>query len=96
VLLDFYQVINKKEKQLEIIYVGCDTTEREHMQYYRQMPWVYIPYGDPRIQQLKGRYDVKGIPALIALRPTGELITKEGRSQILTNDYWAWDDWVKL
>jgi nucleoredoxin len=47
------------------------------------MPFCAIPYTeDQRIQNLKQRFGINGIPTLVILDPNGEPITFEGRTDI--------------
>ena len=46
------------------------------------MPWLAIPFNDPRIQDLSDRFSVDGIPSLFILSADGQVITEEGRERI--------------
>lgn len=47
------------------------------------MPWHAIPYTDEtRIQNLKQKFSITGIPTLVVMDKKGEEITKEGRLDI--------------
>ena len=43
------------------------------------MPWLAIPYGDSRIEELTLKHHVKGIPVLLVLKPNGDELTKLGK-----------------
>ena len=42
-----------------------DKTEDGFKEFYTQMPWLSIPYGNEKIKSLKEKYKVVGIPLLI-------------------------------
>jgi len=48
------------------------------------MPFVAMPYAN-RAQKdvLAKKYDVRGIPTLVFLNATGEVVTKDGRSVVM-------------
>ena len=106
-LTEFYNQVNKNsdkgdilknvyKRELEIFYVGLDQTSHAYYEFYNQTPFLHVPFDDPRIEKLKARYDIKQIPTLVVLRPSGELITKEGKNQVLMRDYpFAWEEWLK-
>ncbi len=74
-------------KSLEIVFVSSDRTPEEFSAYFAQMPWLAVPFGERSLaRRLALRHGILGIPALILVHgPTGELISKNGRS-ILERD----------
>ncbi len=61
------------------------------------MPWLSLPYKDPRIQQLLNKFKVTGIPVLIIVdSQTGFLVTTRGRKDIHEQGVDCIADWVKL
>eukprot|EP01126_Amoeba_proteus_P064420 TRINITY_DN9020_c0_g1_i12.p1 TRINITY_DN9020_c0_g1~~TRINITY_DN9020_c0_g1_i12.p1 ORF type:complete len:182 (-),score=56.98 TRINITY_DN9020_c0_g1_i12:77-622(-) len=47
------------------------------------MPWLAIPYGDARKEELSELFEVNGIPTLVILNPsTGEVISSDGRGVV--------------
>lgn len=48
------------------------------------MPWLAIPFGDPRIEQLTNKHGIKGIPVLLVLKPNGEVCVKNGKQDVMT------------
>jgi len=85
-LAAFYN--NRKAKGIddfEIIFVSADQDEGEFNEYYATMPWLALPFKDPRVSKLSDRFSVSGIPALILIDPTGKTITEDGR-EVITAD----------
>uniref|UniRef100_A0A8C5LGB3 Thioredoxin-like fold domain-containing protein n=2 Tax=Jaculus jaculus TaxID=51337 RepID=A0A8C5LGB3_JACJA len=51
------------------------------------MPWLAVPYTDEaRRSRLNRLYGIQGIPTLIVLDPQGEVITRQGRAEVLNDE----------
>jgi len=60
------------------------------------MPWLAIPFGnESRIQSMKQRYGINGIPTLIVLDHDGHLIGYDGRQNIQDHSDKAFEVWEK-
>ena len=46
------------------------------------MPWLALPFGDERKKFLSRTFKIKGIPSLVAIGPTGKMITTEARDLV--------------
>ena len=46
------------------------------------MDWFTTIYGSYESQDLKERFNIKGIPSLVILSPEGEVITLNGRGDV--------------
>lgn len=95
-LVDFYNDINSTEKQLEIILVSRDQNKDDFEDYFTQMPWLAIPFGDDRIVNLAEKYNIKGIPILLVLKKNGEIATKTGKMDVSNEGSAAFDKWLGL
>lgn len=60
------------------------------------MPWLAIPFGDTRIEELTNKHGVKGIPVLIVLKPNGEALLKNGKADVMTEGEDAFNKWIEL
>ena len=49
ILKDFYSEVNIDKKKCEILYVPTDKNEDDFKEHYAHMPWLSLPYRDPRI-----------------------------------------------
>ena len=65
--------------------MSSDRSEQEFAAYFREMPWLAMPYALRDLKTALGQmFQVTGIPALILIDgKTGQLISKDGR-------YGAW------
>jgi nucleoredoxin len=87
ILSKVYNEINKINNNLEIIFVASDKTEEDFIEYYKNMPWLALPYDKRYLKvNLCEKYNIKTVPALIFLNKDGYIINKEGRYLIQNNE----------
>ncbi|GMT16804.1 hypothetical protein PFISCL1PPCAC_8101 [Pristionchus fissidentatus] len=82
-LKDFHAEL-EDDGEFEIVFVSFDRNETDLNNYLKEAHgnWYYLALGDELIQSLSAKYEVSGIPALIILKPNGELVTKNGRADV--------------
>lgn len=78
-LIEVYNEIKAKENAFEIIFVSSDRDQSSFDEYYSDMPWLALPFGDERKSILSRKFKVRGIPCLVAIGPDGKTITTETR-----------------
>ena len=81
-LINFYQVANKTQKQIEIIFVSSDKNEAEFNEYFGSMPWISLPFKDESIDILKQTFEVMGIPTFLVFNSEGKLIDDKARTTV--------------
>jgi len=47
-LAELYNKWNKDSKRVEIVFVSLDKNENDWKEYYGIMPWLAVPFGDPK------------------------------------------------
>ena len=83
VLKDFYSEVNLTERQVEILYVSCDSDEQGFKESYAKMPWLTVPFNNPLHENLKQRFEITGVPLVtVCEAKTGFVITHKGRKDI--------------
>lgn len=94
-LVDFYNSMQKNGKPFEIVFVSSDRDKSAMYEYMKEMkmPWLALPYGDKHKESLGVKYNVKGIPKLVILSSSGELITENGRGDVMSGDASVIDKW---
>lgn len=80
VLAEFYKA---HPDDFEVVFVSNDQDDAGFQGYFRTMPWLALPFDDEEQRDaLSRRFQVKGIPALVILDPTGAVITVKGREKV--------------
>jgi len=71
--------------EIEVIFVSSDSVQSEYDNYRGSMPWLSVPFSNLHKLKIKdnlsGKYGVGGIPMLVILDDSGELVTKDGRGE---------------
>lgn len=66
---------SEKGKKAEVIFQSWDSDESAYKSYFKEMPWVSLPYKKVKFES----WGVSGIPTVVVLGPDGKIITKKGR-----------------
>ena len=82
VLSQFYNVANKKSKNIEIIFVSFDRSEHGFKEYYDTMPWLSFPFTSDKKIPFAQEFQIMGIPALLVFDKNGKLIDYDGRMTV--------------
>ncbi|KAK3416838.1 hypothetical protein EUGRSUZ_H02593 [Eucalyptus grandis] len=83
VLMEAYEKIKAAGNALEVIFISSDRNQTAFDDYFAQMPWLALPFGDERKKSLSGKFKVRGIPMLVAIGPTGRTVTNKARDLIM-------------
>ncbi|XVE92417.1 hypothetical protein REPUB_Repub01dG0095200 [Reevesia pubescens] len=84
-LVEAYKTIKAKDEAFEVVFISSDRDQSSFEEYYSEMPWLALPFGDARKPLLSRKFNVRGIPMLITIGPTGKTVTKETRNLIMTH-----------
>ncbi len=79
---------------MEIVFVSFDKSKEEYEEYRKTMPWVALPYGDPKRDALKKEHGIIGIPHLVVLRPDGTVVMPNGRADVQKKKLQAFEEWT--
>jgi nucleoredoxin len=72
-----------KAKGSEVIFVSSDRDEDSFKDYYKEMPWLALTYSERDLKEkLSKKYKVQGIPTVVILDGSANVITKDGRAAI--------------
>ena len=80
-LVDAYHKIKAKDDAFEVIFISSDRDQASFDEFFSGMPWLALPFGDPRKASLSRTFKVHGIPLLVAIGHW----TKEARDIIMTH-----------
>lgn len=92
-LINFYNAVNKEEKQIEIIFISHDEDEDEFQEYYNEMPWAAVPYDFDGREDISASFNIAGIPSLIVISNKGKLLDLQGKSSIISLGVNAIEKW---
>ncbi|KAG6474558.1 hypothetical protein ZIOFF_068496 [Zingiber officinale] len=81
-LIEAYHKIKEKDAAFELIFVSSDQDESSFNDFYVEMPWLALPFGDERKKFLSRTFNTDSIPSLVAISPTGKTITTEARDLV--------------
>jgi nucleoredoxin len=101
VLAKLYKEQKAKRSDFEIIFASWDQSEAEFEGYYREHPWLAIPFSERKaVEALQNKFQVNSIPTLIILDGNAQLVTKGGRNIVVADQTgegfpWTSDDWRK-
>ncbi|PIA61943.1 hypothetical protein AQUCO_00200142v1 [Aquilegia coerulea] len=82
-LIEAYHEIKTKDKAFEVIFISSDRDEVSFQEFFSSMPWLALPFGDERKKSLSSIFKIKGIPTVIALGPSGKMVTKDARELLM-------------
>ncbi|OAD52066.1 Nucleoredoxin [Eufriesea mexicana] len=83
-LVDTYKRIREKGHNFEVIFVSSDRSEESYNIYIEAMPWLRIPFRqEERRRKLTIALDVQVIPTLVLLDPRDNIITVDGRTELI-------------
>ena len=94
-LAEAYNEYNTGGKKVEIVFVSSDKDKTSWDEYYGEMPWMAIPFADPRIPALKKKYNVTGIPTLVIINSTGKVLCEDAYDDIESKGPTAFEEWNK-
>ena len=79
---------DRKDDEFEVVFVSSDRSAEDQAEYMKDydMDWPAIPYDSPLRGELAAKYGVRGIPSLVIVDDQGNLITKDGRSEMDGSD----------
>jgi len=84
-LAEFYTT-SLKNKGMEIVFISSDRDEDSFNEYFKDMPWLALPYADRDAKAaLSKKFKVNGIPSFVILDSNGGTITKDGRSKVMSD-----------
>ncbi|KAK4263198.1 hypothetical protein QN277_028647 [Acacia crassicarpa] len=81
-LIEAYHKIKANGNTLEVVFISSDKDQASFNDFFAEMPWLALPFGDSRKSFLSRKFRVSGIPMLVAIGPGGQTVTKETRELV--------------
>ncbi|XP_025970792.2 nucleoredoxin-like protein 1 [Dromaius novaehollandiae] len=74
----------ERASQLVLVYVSQDETEEKQIKFLKTMPkrWLSLPFEDEFKRELELRFAVSDVPAVVVLKPNGEVIVGNAVEEI--------------
>lgn len=93
-LVDFR---NKNSENFEVVFVSSDRSAEDQLKYMEkyEMNFYAVPHGSDAANNLKKKFEVRGIPSLVIVDANGNTITKNGRGDVSGNPDGALASWQK-
>ncbi len=93
-LVDFR---NKNSENFEVVFVSSDRSSEDQLKYMEkyEMDFYAVPHGSDAANNLKKKFEVRGIPSLVIVDANGNTITKNGRGDVSGNPDGALASWQK-
>jgi len=84
-LVTFVEMLAEEGSRFPVIFASSDKDDKAFQEYFAEMKgdaWHAFPHADARIQELKKKYSVSGIPWLVVLDKQGNLIVNEADTDV--------------
>uniref|UniRef100_A0A8C9ARJ1 Nucleoredoxin like 1 n=1 Tax=Prolemur simus TaxID=1328070 RepID=A0A8C9ARJ1_PROSS len=81
-LTDEFYVL--RAAQIALVYVSQDPTEEQQDLFLRDMPekWLFLPFEDDLRRDLGRQFSVERLPAVVVLKPGGDVLTRDAAEEI--------------
>ena len=86
---------NSSSNKVSVVFVSGDRSQSDMLAYMREAhgDWPAIPPGSPLQQSLNSIFQVRGIPSLITVDINGEVLSREGRQEVMSMSWQAFQSW---
>lgn len=81
-LVTFVEMLKEEGIHFPVIFGSSDSDQAAFDAYFGSMPWYAFPHKDARIEVLKAKYSVSGIPWLVVLDAEGNLVMNEADTDV--------------
>ena len=85
----------QNKEDFEVVMISADRNLDEQLQYMQsaKMPWPALPAGSYEANNLYSIFEVRGIPTLIIISPNGQVISTNGRNEVIQKKNSAMNEW---
>uniref|UniRef100_A0A8R1HSJ2 protein-disulfide reductase n=2 Tax=Caenorhabditis japonica TaxID=281687 RepID=A0A8R1HSJ2_CAEJA len=95
----FFEEIQKTHPEFEVVFVSRDREADSLVEYFTEHmgAWTYIPFGNEKIQELLKQYEVKTIPSMRIIKPNGDVVVQDARTEIVdkgADPENLWEEWL--
>jgi len=92
VLAQLHKDLKAAGKPFEVVFLSSDKDDEAFKEYFAEMPWLAVPFAERSLKEdLSSLFEVRGIPALVLLKPDGTLLTNNGPEAVRFGaEYFPW------
>jgi nucleoredoxin len=85
----------QNKEDFEVVMISADRNLDEQLQYMQsaKMPWPALSAGSYEANNLYSIFEVRGIPTLIIISPNGQVISTNGRNEVIQKKNSAMNEW---
>ena len=94
-LVQTYKDIVGADKNFEIVFVSSDQDQKAFEGYWKDHPWLTVPFDSQTRQTLAEKFGVRGIPMFVIVGADGKVITTKGREHVSQHKAAAFDQWAQ-
>ncbi|CAF1062696.1 unnamed protein product [Rotaria sp. Silwood1] len=79
----YKRVQSELHEKLDIVFVSHDENENMFNEYFTEMPWKALSFSDrDRFMTLSKKFEVCGIPSLVVLTPSWDVLAMDGVEEV--------------
>eukprot|EP00729_Bicosta_minor_P002146 gene2146-18144_t len=93
-LAEFHKGLTAAGTNFPIIFGSSDQDKAAFESYFGEMPWLAFEFEDAKINALKAKYEVSGIPWLVVLDAEGRLVMNEADADVPMGHAAAYAKWL--
>ncbi|CAE7404121.1 unnamed protein product [Symbiodinium sp. CCMP2592] len=83
-----YEHAKSKNRAFDVVFVSGDRDETSFREYFGKMPWHALPFADrQRQQQLSAKFGIRGIPSVVLLSSSGQLLDASARGKVMESGF---------
>ena len=96
-LKDAYEELLQETPDLEIVFVSSDRTADDMKSYMKDAhgSWLAVQHNSELVRELKTKFGISGIPALIVCKADGSVVTQEGRADVQKSGPEGMKKWIQ-
>mmetsp|Transcript_66890 Transcript_66890/g.207156 ORF Transcript_66890/g.207156 Transcript_66890/m.207156 type:complete len:145 (+) Transcript_66890:111-545(+) len=96
VLEAFYRDINEDSKKFEVIVCSLDRERSGFVGSFPEVaPWLAIPFGAERRDEVLEAYEPPCVPTLTVVRPSGDVVAPEADTEVSCGPV-SFEKWVSM
>ncbi|CAN1852886.1 Probable nucleoredoxin 1 [Linum perenne] len=81
-LIESYHEIKAKGENFEVVFISSDHDQPSFDEYFSTMLWLAVPFNPETKAVIQKKFKISGIPAVVAIGPSGRTLTKEARDAL--------------